>query len=63
MSPGGQLEFSGLHSHSKIICLLHKFEICGSLSRNIREGGKPREVRSKMKEVREIGALFNRAIK
>jgi hypothetical protein len=57
MNPEGQLEFSGLHSHSKITGLLHKFRICGSLSRNIREGGKPREARSKMKEAREIEAL------
>jgi hypothetical protein len=38
MNSGGQLEDSALHSHSKISGLLHKFEICGPLSRNLREG-------------------------
>jgi hypothetical protein len=38
MNPGGQLEDSGLHSHSKIIGLLYKFRICGPLSRNLTRG-------------------------
>jgi hypothetical protein len=42
MNSGGQLEDSGLYFHSKITDLLHKFEIFGPLSRNLRGGRKPR---------------------
>jgi hypothetical protein len=36
---GGQQEDLDLHSHSKNTSLLHKFRICGSLSRNLKGGG------------------------
>jgi hypothetical protein len=39
-NPRGQPEDSGLHSHSKITGLLHKFGICGPVSRILRGGGK-----------------------
>jgi hypothetical protein len=47
MNHRGESEDSGLHSHSKIIGLLHKFRICRPLSTNLRRGKKPKEARSK----------------
>jgi hypothetical protein len=38
MNHKGESEDSGLHSHSKIIGLLHKFRICRPFSRNLRRG-------------------------
>jgi hypothetical protein len=40
MNPRGQPDDLGLYFHSKIAGLLQKFGICGSLSRNLREGEK-----------------------
>jgi hypothetical protein len=40
MNSGGQPEDSGLHFHSKITGSLHRFRICGPLSRKLREREK-----------------------
>jgi hypothetical protein len=64
MNPGGQLEYSDLYSHSKIIGLLYKFRICGPLSRNLRERENLEKDDENGRGEGGVGSLilFNRAI-
>jgi hypothetical protein len=65
MNPGGQLEDSSLHCHSKITDLLHKFGICVPLSRKPKGRGKPRARKKENERGEGDGGsliLFNKAI-
>jgi hypothetical protein len=64
MNHRGELEDSGLHSHSKIVGLLHKFRICRPLSTNLRRGKnlKKQEANERGKGDESSLILFNKTI-